>query len=427
MQNLVVVGLQWGDEGKGKLVDYLSEQFDIVVRFQGGSNAGHTVIVEDKTFKFRIMPTGAVRGKKVVIGNGVVIDPMVLLDEIKSLENASVSVDLLISDRAHVITPYQILIDGLQEEERASRKVGTTKRGIGPAYEDKMTRVGIRVCDLISEEPTSQWNQMEATSLSKIEKLYSTQIGTSKEEIRSNIYEMIENLKKYIGDSGQYLETMISSGKRILFEGAQGALLDIDHGTYPFVTSSNCISSAAATGTGISFKRLDSVLGITKAYTTRVGTGPFPTELFDDIGERIRVQGKEFGTVTGRPRRCGWLDLVALRYAVRINGADFLAVTKLDVLNEINPIKLCVAYEIEGEEFHTLPASAQEYEKAIPVYEEMDGWDRITGEIFDELPSSVREYIAYIERYVNAKATILSIGPERSDTIDILGSHFRGA
>ncbi len=421
MQNLVVVGLQWGDEGKGKLVDYISENYDIVVRFQGGSNAGHTVIVGDKTYKFRIMPTGAVRGKKVVIGNGVVIDPQVLLDEITSLENAGVSVDLLISDRAHIITPYQIQIDGLEENEKPN-KVGTTKRGIGPAYSDKMSRVGVRVCDFRSQEVSLQWDQMESASISRIRKLHSYNEDIATDEIQESIYSLMQKLKKYIGESGQYLEERMAAGKRVLFEGAQGTLLDIDHGTYPFVTSSNCVSAAAAIGTGVSFKRLDSVLGITKAYTTRVGTGPFPTELFDAMADQIRAQGKEFGTVTGRPRRCGWLDLVALKYAVRINGVDQLAITKLDVLNDINPVRVCVAYDFDGHEMRTLPANAYEYERVQPIYRELGGWSLQGVQSFDELPTNLHEYISLIEHYTGTKVAILSVGPDRSDTISVPGN-----
>ncbi len=425
MQNLVVIGLQWGDEGKGKLVDFISERFDIVVRFQGGSNAGHTVIVGDRTFKFRIMPTGAVRGKKVVIGNGVVVDLAVLLEEIQSLKDVGIDVDLLLSDRAHVITAYQIQIDGLQEEEKVGREVGTTKRGIGPTYSDKMSRVGVRISDLIDDNSFNQWHQMESASVAKIQKLHSSTISYKEGQVLSANREMIHLLRGYIGDSGDFLNSQISSGKRVLFEGAQGTLLDIDHGTYPFVTSSNCMSAAASTGTGVPFKKLDAVLGITKAYTTRVGTGPFPTELFDNIAERIRSQGNEFGTVTGRPRRCGWLDLVALRYAVQVNGAEHLAITKLDVLNGINPVKVCIAYELDGSELKTIPASSESYDRVNPIYEELDGWDNTDVKEFEDLPGSLREYISRIEQFVDSDAAVISIGPDRADTIDLSGNLFK--
>lgn len=427
MQSLVVVGLQWGDEGKGKLVDYISEKYDVVARFQGGSNAGHTVIVDEETFKFRILPTGAVRGKKAVIGNGVVVDLKVLLDEIHSLETSGIHVDLLISDRAHIITPYHIQIDGLQEEEKADHQVGTTKRGIGPAYADKMERVGIRVCDLLSAEPSDQWDQLESSSSSKIEKLHRSAPYLSKDEIFRTQHNLLQHLKQYVGDSGQYLDEAIKSGQRVLFEGAQGALLDIDHGTYPFVTSSNCVSANAATGTGISFKHLDAVLGICKAYATRVGTGPFPTELVDDVGRRIQKQGREYGTVTGRPRRCGWLDLFALKYAIRINGAEHLAITKLDVLSDIQPLRVCIGYILDGTEIRRVPASSKEYEDVSPIYEELKGWSKFTASSYDELPGNLREYVSYIEQFTGSTAAILSIGPDRKDTLDVPRSRLKDA
>jgi len=427
MQNLVVVGLQWGDEGKGKLVDYLSENFDIVARFQGGSNAGHTVIVGDAVYKFRIMPTGAIRGKKVVIGNGVVLDPQILLDEISNLQSLGVNLDLLISDRAHLITPFQIEIDGLQESAKGERKVGTTGRGIGPTYSDKASRVGIRVCDLLDPDNTSQWNQLETVQVSRIEQLFEADLKTPVQETLDSYRQMMSTLKPYIGDSGEFLHSEIESGRTVLFEGAQGALLDVDHGTYPYVTSSNCISAAASSGTGVSPLKIGQVLGICKAYITRVGDGPFPTELFDDVGKRISKQGKEFGTVTGRPRRCGWLDLVALRYAVRINGAEYLAVTKNDVLNGIDPLRVCVAYNLHGEEITTIPASASNYAQAEPIYEELSGWSDFQVDTFnpyENLPGSLREYIAYIEKFSQSRVVILSIGPDRADTIQVPGTPF---
>ncbi|MDF1539349.1 MAG: adenylosuccinate synthase [Candidatus Thorarchaeota archaeon] len=427
MQNLVVVGLQWGDEGKGKLVDYLSESFDIVARFQGGSNAGHTVKVGDNIYKFRIMPTGAIRGKKSVIGNGVVLDPSVLLDEITNLKAAGVKPDLLISDRAHLITPLQIEIDVLQESEKGDRKVGTTKRGIGPTYSDKASRISVRSCDLMDPSDSPQLDQLEKILSTRIERLYEYELDNSTQETFASFRSKALLLKKYIGDVGEYLHSEIENGKTILFEGAQGSLLDIDHGTYPFVTSSSCVSAAASSGTGVSPFQIGDVLGICKAYITRVGTGPFPTELSDDVGERIRKQGKEFGTVTGRPRRCGWLDLVALRYAVRINGAKFLAVTKNDVLNGINPLKVCVAYNFHGEEITTIPASATAYGEVIPIYEELIGWSDFQigpEDVYDDLPGSLREYISYIENFAKSRVGILSVGPDRTDTIQVPGTPF---
>ncbi|MHA2085404.1 MAG: adenylosuccinate synthase [Candidatus Thorarchaeota archaeon] len=328
MQNLVVVGLQYGDEGKGKIVDYLSEHFDIVARFQGGSNAGHTVIVDEDEYRFRIMPTGAVRNKTAVIGNGVVIDPQILLNEVKALSDCGVEVDLKISDRAHIITSFHLQIDGFQEMAKGVSKIGTTKRGIGPTYSDKVSRIGMRVCDFVKSSTSDRWSYLATISESRIEKIYGANLESSQDNQRSKYNEMMVELGKYVTDTGEFLENAMKSGRKVLFEGAQGALLDIDHGTYPYVTSSNCTSAAAATGTGVSPMRLDSVLGICKAYLTRVGTGPFPTELNDKTGEMMRQRGHEFGTVTGRPRRCGWLDLIALRYAIRLNGSKYLALTK---------------------------------------------------------------------------------------------------
>ena len=420
-QNLVVVGLQWGDEGKGKIVDVLSEDFDIVVRFQGGSNAGHTVIVGDETHKFRIMPTGAIRGKSVVIGNGVVVDPVILLKEIETLQAAGLEIDLLVSDRAHLITPYQIQIDGLTDSEKGSKKVGTTKRGIGPTYSDKVSRIGVRFCDFI-DSLNDQWELLESASKARIEKIHNTTIDDTGLASIASFSSTVKKLLPYVGDSGNYLDAEINSGKRVLFEGAQGTLLDIDHGTYPFVTSSNCVSGAASIGTGISFSHLHSVLGICKAYVTRVGTGPFPTELRDDIGKKMRDRGREFGTVTGRPRRCGWLDLVALNYAVRLNGCEYLAITKADVLTGITPLKVCVAYSVDGTEAKTYPASAHVLSDVVPVYDEVEGWSEeiqlsSSNDNSENLPSQLREYLSMIEQSTGAKVAFLSVGPDRSDTI----------
>ena len=420
-QSLVVVGLQWGDEGKGKIVDVLSENFDIVVRFQGGSNAGHTVIIGDLTYKFRIMPTGAVRGKKVVIGNGVVVDPHVLLEEIAALSQSDVDVDLLISDRAHLITPYQIQIDELRETTKGEKMIGTTKRGIGPTYSDKVSRVGVRFCDF-TDVNIDQWTMLESTSLAQIENVHGTTVEEPTASSHKAFSSIVEKLLPYVGDTGEFIEAEMDSGKHVLFEGAQGTLLDIDHGTYPFVTSSNCVSAAAATGTGVSFSRLESVLGICKAYQTRVGTGPFPTELEDDVGQQIRESGNEYGTVTGRPRRCGWLDLVALKYAVRLNGCEYLALTKVDVLTGIDPLKVCVAYEIDGSETTRYPASSQKLSRAVPVYEEIAGWsEEITvstrSNDIDDLPKQLRKYISLIEGSTGSMVTMVSVGPDRSDTL----------
>ncbi len=422
MQNLVVVGLQWGDEGKGKLVDYLSEQFDIVVRFQGGSNAGHTVKVGDDVFKLRIMPTGAIRGKKAVIGNGVVVDPKVLLEEIESLKGSGIAVDLLISDRAHVITPFQIYEDKLQETARANDKISTTKRGIGPTYSDKISRVGLRICDFISEDGEEKWGDFSEHFRQKLSSLY----GKDASEFETyDILRKMKSLSSYVADCGDYLNSMMSKGERILFEGAQGTLLDIDHGTYPYVTSSNCISAAAATGSGIAPSMIGDVLGITKAYMTRVGSGPFPTELVDEYGKALQERGNEFGTVTERPRRCGWLDLVALRYAVRLNGVKYLAVTKADVLSNFETIKVCTSYSINGCVSTTYPAGESEFSELQPVYEEFESWssenilELMSGfdGNFESLPKPLFNYIDAIQKFTGVEVSMISIGPERSATL----------
>ena len=422
MGNLVVVGLQWGDEGKGKIVDVLSENFDIVTRFQGGSNAGHTVIIGSDVFKFRLMPTGSVRGKKVVIGNGVVVDPFILIQEIEQLRSAGLEIDLLVSDRSHFITPYHVQIDQLQENAKGTQKIGTTKRGIGPTYADKISRIGVRACDLLEAVTSSQWKILAETSTARIQDLHHSSVEEHFQKSLDDYAEALKQIEPLVGDSGTYLNSAIDTGKRILFEGAQGALLDIDHGTYPFVTSSNCVSAAAATGTGIAPTKLGSVLGITKAYMTRVGAGPFPTELDDTTGETLRTRGGEFGTVTGRPRRCGWLDLVALKYAVRLNGAEYLAVTKIDVLTGLDTVKVCVGYDIDGTEVNSIPASSTVYSKAVPIYEELAGWSELPqisddSDAHSSLPDPILDYLKKIESWTGAKVAIISQGPDRADTI----------
>ncbi len=429
MSSLAVVGLQWGDEGKGKIVDVLSEFYDIVVRFQGGSNAGHTVISDGTIHKFRILPTGAVRGKTVVIGNGVVVDPAILLDEIRSLESNNIPVDLVLSDRAHIITPYHIQIDGLLEETKGSSRVGTTKRGIGPTYADKISRVGLRICDLLGASRQDAWSRFEKITRLRVEQLYGKSLARPPTEVFGLLSEMINQLSPYVADAGLFLTTALNSGKRVLFEGAQGTLLDIDHGTYPYVTSSNCVSGAAATGAGVPPTLIERVLGITKAYVTRVGSGPFPTELTDDTGRLIQEQGGEFGTVTGRPRRCGWLDLVALKYATRLNGAELLAVTKVDVLSGLESVKVATAYEIDGTEVSSLPASSTELSRATPIYEELPGWERLSPREWrrldsaglDEMPPNLREYLSLIEKITGSKVAVVSTGPDRSDTLLVPG------
>ncbi|MBD3406811.1 MAG: adenylosuccinate synthase [Candidatus Lokiarchaeota archaeon] len=425
MNSLVVTGLQWGDEGKGKIVDFLSDRFDIVARFQGGSNAGHTVIVGDEVFKFRLMPTGAVRGKKAVIGNGVVLDLEVLDKEFDSLRGAGITPDLRISNRAHIITPYHIQIDALQEELKGSDKVGTTKRGIGPTYSDKISRTGIRVQDLLDATETNTWERFIKHTKHRLKSFSSSDLSVSQEDAFESLKLLMEKYASYVCDTGHFISEALTSGKSILFEGAQGTLLDIDHGTYPFVTSSNCISAAAAIGSGISYKSLGFALGICKAYTTRVGAGPFPSELDDEIGITMLERGGEYGTVTGRARRCGWLDLVALKYAIRINGTEFLALTKIDVLSEIDTLKLCVGYEIDGCELDTFPASTYQLQKVRPIYREFSGWGPMKTDDWDlmkshgisMLPKETQRYITFIEKYTETTIGIISYGPDRSETV----------
>ncbi len=423
--NLVVVGLQWGDEGKGKLIDVLSPYFDIVVRFQGGSNAGHTVKSGEEIFKLRILPTGAVRGKMVVIGNGVVIDPKILSDEIDSLRKRGKHFQLRISDRAHIITPYQITLDGLREKQKGNQKVGTTKRGIGPTYSDKHARLSVRVCDFYQNGRNTQWELMESKSIDRLTRLHNEEQTPEMKTAFSDYKALMQGLSNSICSCSEFLLEAIDAGKRILFEGAQGALLDIDHGTYPFVTSSNCISSAAATGSGVPPSKIGDVLGIAKAYTTRVGTGPFPTELRNDIGRKLQELGNEYGTVTGRPRRCGWLDLVSLRYSIRLNGAKYIAITKADVLSGVKDVDICVAYELDGTEIRTLPACNETYEHLSPVYQTLKGWhapangnwSEIVDAGYENLPGELREYLHEIARYCGTKVGVVSLGPDRYDTV----------
>ncbi|TFG09742.1 adenylosuccinate synthase [Candidatus Thorarchaeota archaeon] len=424
MSSLVVLGLQWGDEGKGKVVDYLSKDFDIVVRFQGGNNAGHTVKIGDDTHKFRLLPSGAIRGKRVVIGNGVVLDPQTLTDEIVELRKADIKIDLLISNRAHVITPYHIKIDELQELEKGDTKIGTTRRGIGPTYSNKIDRIGLRVADFLGDSLETV-DQFQEIILAKIQRLFEIGNMDAINDDFERYISLVRSLKPFVGDTGEYLRDSVQRGDRILYEGAQGTLLDIDHGSYPFVTSSNCSIGGVSTGTGVPPSQIGEVLGVVKAYTTRVGAGPFPTEIEDSIESTIRTRGKEFGTVTGRPRRCGWLDLVALRYAVVLNDAKFLALTKLDVLSGIGPLKVCTRYESDGIEISSIPANAIEYDRVHPVYEELDGWDLPKGDSWngilktglESLPENLIEYLRKIESFTRTEVKLISVGPRREETM----------
>ncbi|MBC9786499.1 adenylosuccinate synthase [Heliobacterium chlorum] len=421
MSSVVVVGAQWGDEGKGKITDYLAQNADLVVRYQGGNNAGHTVMVEGKEYKLHLIPSGILYGDKIcIIGNGVVVDPGVLLKELNYLESMGISTDnLRISSRAHVIMPYHRKLDEVEEESRGNAKIGTTKRGIGPCYVDKFARVGIRMIDLMDpEEFREKLTQNVAAKNVLFEKVYGTS-GVDVEEIFTEYQAYADQLRKYVTDTSVLIEEARLAGKNVLFEGAQGTLLDIDHGTYPFVTSSHPIAGEACTGAGVGPTTINKVIGVVKAYTTRVGEGPFPTELNDEVGEQIRKAGHEFGTTTGRPRRCGWFDAVILRFSVRVSGLTSMAITKLDVLDELPTVKICVGYKYQGEVIQHFPDSLKKLADCVPVYEEMPGWmtDTTGCRSLEELPEKARNYVKRLEELCGCPASILAVGPDREQTI----------
>lgn len=425
MSTLIVVGSQWGDEGKGKITDLLSEEADIIVRYQGGCNAGHTVVKGDEQYIFHLIPSGILHeGVKCLIGNGVVVDPQSLLQEIESLKKKNIEIDgnLLIDFKAHVVLPYHKTLDEMKETKRGKDKIGTTKRGIGPAYVDKIARTGIRMIDLIDEKSLSKKLENNLNEKNTIfEKLYGVKISNQeKKDIIKKYREYGQLLKKYVIDISLYLNQAINEDKKILFEGAQGTLLDIDHGTFPYVTSSNPIAGGACIGTGVGPTKIDRVTGITKAYTTRVGRGPFPTEIQgEEIEEYIRQKGGEFGATTGRPRRCGWFDAILVNYAVRINGMDSMVITKIDVLSDFDKIKICTSYKYNGKMIKEFPVDLETLQKCIPVYEEMEGWKGNISQItkYKDLPQQLKAYISRIEELVRTKVAIVSVGPKRSQTI----------
>lgn len=424
MSVTVLVGSQWGDEGKGKIVDILSEKFDIVARYQGGANAGHTVEIGEKQYILHLIPSGILRdGVKCVIGNGVVIDPQALLDEIKILEDNGIKVEgrLFISHNAHLIMPYHKLFDSISESGK--NKIGTTGRGIGPCYIDKFDRKGIRIVDLLNRdvlEKKLRQNVDEKNILLK--KLYGDK-GFDIEEIIKEYISFDEAIDSYVTDVPLMLNNAIKEGKNILLEGAQGTLLDVDHGTYPFVTSSNPTSGGACTGSGIPPNKIDNVFGIVKAYTTRVGNGPFPTELTDEAGEKLRQEGAEFGATTGRPRRCGWFDAFLVRYSAMINGIDAVAVTKLDVLSIFEKIKICVGYKLNEKLLKSFPSDVDRLSSVTPVYETVDGWMEDISECksYNELPPKTKEYLEFISDQANVKIKIVSVGPKRRQTFSMNG------
>jgi len=435
MPNVVVVGAQWGDEGKGKVVDLLTEHAQVVVRFQGGNNAGHTLVVGGEKTVLHLIPAGILHpGKACVIGNGVVIDPFVLVGEIDALKQRglmSEDAQLLISSSAHVIFPWHKLFDSLREKIRGPGAIGTTGRGIGPAYEDKVARVGIRIRDLlVPEKLHRRVSERLPTALEELRALaMAAKVAVPKLETQQVVAEYAglgERLRRYAADTSLFLSNQVAKGARILFEGAQGTLLDVDHGTYPFVTSSNCVAGNAAVGAGLGPTAIDKVMGISKAYATRVGGGPFPTELRDEMGERLRSKGDEFGATTGRPRRCGWLDAVVLRYSVRVNGLWGLAITKLDVLSGLKAINVCSSYELDGQKLTELPSDPEDLERVKPIYETLPGWDESLAGVrtFDELPTNAKRYVHYVEELCGIPVVCVSVGADRGETI-LLQNPFR--
>ena len=422
MKNIVVVGSQWGDEGKGKIVDWLSEQADVVVRFQGGHNAGHTLVIDGATYKLRLLPSGIVRKNKIsIIGNGVVIDPWALLEEIEEIKLKGVKINtenLIISESANLILPFHREMDEIREDTAGKGKIGTTRRGIGPAYEDKVGRRSIRVMDLRSEQNLDQRLELVLMHHNAIRKGLGKQIF-KKDKLKKDLLEIAPKILQYSQPVWLRIDQFKKQKKKILFEGAQGILLDVDHGTYPFVTSSNTVASSAATGVGCGPNSINYVLGITKAYTTRVGEGPFPTELKDEVGELLGTRGKEFGTVTSRKRRCGWFDGVLVRQTIKISGIDGIALTKLDVLDELDEIKMCVEYELNGKKINYLPAAVEDQLKIKPIYKTFQGWKTSTNGIknIDELPENAKKYIYAIEDFIESRVSSISTSPEREDTI----------
>jgi adenylosuccinate synthase len=429
-KSAVVVGAQWGDEGKGKIVDVLSERFSVVARYAGGHNAGHTVIINGQKFILQLVPCGVLRpGCRGVIGNGVVLDPMAFLKETGRLRELGIDVDsrLYVSNRAQVILPYHRMIELAAESAPGRKKIGTTSRGIGPAYEDKMARNGLRVVDLLNADLLR--THIEAACAEKnqiVHALFGQQTGPGPldpAQMYDEYAAAAERIRPFVTDTALLLNQALEEGHSVMFEGAQGTLLDIDHGTYPYVTSSSAAAGGACTGTGVGPTRIGTVIGVTKAYITRVGEGPFPTEIFDASGEALRARGQEYGAVTGRPRRCGWLDLPLLRYSNHINGTDWLVVTKLDVLDDLDEIPVCTAWEIDGKPCDSLPADIRGIESIRPVYTRLKGWKQSTERVrtFDDLPKPAQDYLRFMERESGASIGIVSTGPDRDQTFELPG------
>jgi len=423
MSNIAIIGAQWGDEGKGKIVDLFTQDADVIVRYQGGNNAGHTLVVNGKKTILHLVPSGALHAEKLcVIGNGVVVDPEVLIDEIGALKaqgHLTSDEQLRISEQAHVIMPYHKLIDQARERLRGEGMIGTTGRGIGPAYEDKVARVGIRFVDLLEEDTFREKLERNIQEKNFYLKAILKEKALDFDEIHDSYGRFREKLNGYVTNTGLLLDQKIRAGKRVLFEGAQGTLLDVDHGTYPFVTSSSTITGGACSGSGVGPQHIQQVIGISKAYTTRVGSGPFPTELDGPEGETLRREGAEFGATTGRSRRCGWFDAVGVRHAVRMNGMTGIALTKLDVLTGFKKIPICTAYRHDGKLIDEFPASSKVMQGAKPVYEEMDGWDQTLDNVrkFTDLPAAAQKYVKRIEEVVGTEIILVSVGPGREQTI----------
>ena len=430
MSNLVVVGTQWGDEGKGKLVDILAEFADMVVRFQGGANAGHTLIVDGEQLITHLIPSGILHPtKRCAIGPGVVVDPETLVEEIDSISQRGIQVSpdvLIISHRAHLVMSYHRLLDAAREAAKGSKKIGTTLRGIGPCLEDKAARTGIRMSDLLDSEVLAERLAAKLPEVNALLSHYGRDT-VQEEDILPRLAELSARLAPYVGDVGEAVRREMDRGRNVLFEGAQGTLLDIDHGTYPFVTSSSTSAGAVCPLVGFGPKRVDGVVGVAKAYTTRVGAGPFPTELTDERGEKLREAGGEYGATTGRPRRCGWLDLVALRYTAAINGLTSLCITKLDVLGGTNPIRIGVGYKLDGQELTSPPANIRDLSRVEPVYEEFEGWEEDLGEVRtkEDLPLQARRYVEHLEHLLNLPVDIISVGAGRAETIMVQNPYRR--
>ncbi|KDE65093.1 adenylosuccinate synthase [Fusobacterium necrophorum] len=422
MAGYVVVGTQWGDEGKGKIIDVLADRADYVVRFQGGNNAGHTVVVNGEKFILKLLPSGVLHGGTCVIGPGVVVDPKVLLEELASLETRGAKTDhVIISDRAQVIMPYHVKLDELREAKEGGLKIGTTKKGIGPCYEDKISRYGIRMADLLD---MPQFEEKLKRNLAMKNEIFTKIYGVDPldyDKILADYKGYIEKIKHRIKDTIPIVNKALDENKLVLFEGAQAMMLDINYGTYPYVTSSSPTTGGVTTGAGVSPRKIDKGIGVMKAYTTRVGEGPFVTELLGEFGEKVRQIGGEYGAVTGRARRCGWLDLVVGRYATMINGLTDIVITKIDVLSGLGKLKICTAYEIDGERYESVPANTDLLYRAKPIYEELDGWDEDITKVqkYEDLPENCKKYLKRIEEIVKCKISVVSVGPDRTQNIHI--------